>query len=130
MANIPSHLKFLKSHEWVELYDDGTARVGISDHAQEMLGDMVFVEVPEVGSEVSAGDECAVVESVKAASDVYSPLSGEVLTSNDDLAESPELVNTGAFSDGWLFTLRLSDTSELDELLDADAYAEVVAEDE
>ncbi len=130
MAEIPSHLKFSRSHEWVEVLDDGTARVGITEHAQEMLGDMVFIEVPEKGSDVSAGDECAVVESVKAASDVYSPVSGEVIEANEELADSPDLVNHHPYGDGWLYRVKLSDDAELDELLDADGYAELVAEDD
>ncbi len=129
MANIPSELKYIKSHEWVELLDDGTARIGITDHAQEMLGDMVYIELPEVGRELSAGEECAVVESVKAASDVYSPLSGEVVEVNEELADSPDLVNHHPYGDGWLFRIRLTDTGELSELMDADAYAEFVAEE-
>ncbi|HGX93066.1 MAG TPA: glycine cleavage system protein GcvH [Candidatus Tenderia sp.] len=130
MAEIPSHLKFSRSHEWVEVLDDGTARVGITDHAQELLGDMVFIEVPECGSEVSAGDECAVVESVKAASDVYSPVSGEVVEVNEELADSPDLVNHHPYGDGWLYRVKLSDDAELDDLLDGDGYAELVADED
>ena len=130
MAEIPSNMKFLKSHEWVELLDDGTARVGITDHAQELLGDMVYVELPEVGRALSAGEECAVVESVKAASDVYSPVSGEVVEVNEELADTPDLVNHHPYGDGWLFRIKLEESAELDELLDADAYAEFVAEED
>ncbi len=130
MADIPSHMKFLKSHEWVEVLDDGTARVGITDHAQELLGDMVYVELPEVGQALSTGEECAVVESVKAASDVYSPLSGEVVEVNEELADTPDLVNHHPYGDGWLFRIKIEESAELDELLDADAYAEFIAEED
>jgi len=130
MSEIPANLKYTKSHEWVEVLDDGTVKVGITDHAQEMLGDMVYVEVPEVGAAVSVGEECAVVESVKAASDVYSPVTGEVIAVNEDLADTPDLVNNHPYGDGWIMQVRLSEEGELDELLDADAYGEVAAEDE
>lgn len=126
MSDIPNDLKFLPSHEWVREEEDGIVRVGISDHAQQALGDMVFVELPESGSEISAEDACAVVESVKAASDVYAPLSGEVLEINEALEESPELVNESPYEDGWLFTLQISDPAELDKLLNAEAYAEAI----
>jgi len=125
MSNdVPSELKYTKSHEWVRVEDEGIATIGITDHAQELLGDLVFVELPEVGAELGAGAECAVVESVKAASDVYSPLSGEVVEVNEDLAESPETINQDAYEAGWIFRLRLADPAELDALLDADSYAE------
>jgi glycine cleavage system H protein len=124
MSNdVPSELKYTKSHEWVRV-DDDVATIGISDHAQEMLGDLVFVELPEVGAELGAGAECAVVESVKAASDVYSPLTGEVIEVNEVLADSPETINQDAYEEGWIFRLRMSDPSELDGLMDADSYAE------
>lgn len=126
MSNVPNDLKYAKSHEWVRDEEDGTVFVGITEHAQEMLGDLVFVELPEVGDTVEAGGECAVVESVKAASDVYSPVSGEVIAINEALADAPETVNQDAFGDGWLFQIRLSAPAELDELLDADGYAEVM----
>ena len=125
MSEIPADLLYRDSHEWVRYDDDGTATVGISDHAQAQLGDMVFVELPEPGMSYEQGDACAVVESVKAASDVYAPLTGEVIESNAALEDSPELVNTDPYGDGWLFRIQLSDTSELDGLLDADGYAEV-----
>ncbi|MCP4996187.1 MAG: glycine cleavage system protein GcvH [Gammaproteobacteria bacterium] len=128
MSNLPSELKYAKSHEWVRDEGDGTVTVGITDHAQSQLGDMVFIELPEVGDDVEAGSECAVVESVKAASDIYSPVSGEVVEVNEELADSPETVNQNAFSDGWLFKVRIE--GDLNELLDADAYAEVMAADE
>lgn len=125
MSNdVPNELKYTKSHEWVRVEDDDIATVGITDHAQELLGDLVFVELPEVGSVLGAGSECAVVESVKAASDVYSPVSGEVIETNELLADSPETINQDAFEEGWIFRIRLSDPSELDALLDADSYAE------
>ena len=121
----PAGLKYTKSHEWLEVHGDGTATIGITDHAQNLLGDLVYVEVPEVGSEFNAGDPCAVVESVKAASDVYAPVSGEIVEVNDTLADSPETVNENAFADGWLFKIKLSNEAELDELLDADEYNEL-----
>jgi glycine cleavage system H protein len=130
MSNdVPTELKYTKSHEWVRI-DDDVATIGITDHAQELLGDLVFVELPEVGTELGAGAECAVVESVKAASDVYSPLSGEVLEVNELLAEAPETINQDAYEEGWIFRLRISDESELDALMDADSYAEHAESDE
>ena len=131
MSNdVPSDLKYTKSHEWVRIDDDGVVTIGITDHAQELLGDLVFVELPEVGSQLEAGTECAVVESVKAASDVYTPLSGEVVEVNDALAEAPETINQEAYEGGWIFRLRLSDPQELDALMDADTYAEHAESDE
>lgn len=125
MSNdVPTELKYTKSHEWVRSEDDDIVTVGITDHAQELLGDLVFVELPEVGSEIGAGSECAVVESVKAASDVYSPVTGEVIEVNEDLADAPEMINQEAYEGGWIFRLRLSDPTELDGLMDADTYAE------
>ena len=125
MSNdVPNDLKYSKSHEWVRVDDAGIATVGITDHAQELLGDLVFVELPEVGAEISAGSECAVVESVKAASDVYSPLSGEVVEVNEALADAPETINQDAYEEGWIFRLRMADPDELDALMDADGYAE------
>ncbi|NIR60904.1 MAG: glycine cleavage system protein GcvH [Gammaproteobacteria bacterium] len=122
MSEVPTDLKYSKTHEWVRVMDDGTLLVGITDHAQDQLGDMVFVEVPETGVEVKAGDECAVVESVKAASDVYSPVSGEITEANETLADSPERINQDPYGEGWLFRLRPGDEGELEELMDADAY--------
>jgi glycine cleavage system H protein len=130
MSEQPKNLKYTKSHEWVRDNGDGTVTVGISDHAQEQLGDLVFVELPEAGATLSAGDACAVVESVKAASDVYAPLSGEVVEGNPALADAPETVNQDAYGDGWLFTLRLSQPEELAGLMDAAAYDALVAEEE
>lgn len=124
MSSIPDNCKFASSHEWVRLEDDGTATVGISDHAQDALGDIVFVDLPELGATVHAKDEVAVVESVKAASDVYSPVSGEIIAINEALLDAPETVNSVPYDGGWFFKIQLEDPSELDELLDADAYAE------
>ncbi|MFQ5486854.1 MAG: glycine cleavage system protein GcvH [Gammaproteobacteria bacterium] len=126
MSEIPAGLKYTKSHEWVEELSDGTVRVGITDHAQELLGDMVYVELPEVGAEVHAGQECAVVESVKAASDVYSPVSGEVVAVNEQLADAPERVNQDPYGDGWIMQVRLDNDQELGELMSADDYAAMV----
>jgi len=124
MSNIPSDLKFNSSHEWVRDEGDGLITVGISDHAQELLGDLVFVELPEVEATIQAGDECAVVESVKAASDVYSPLSGEITEVNEALADAPEIINTDPYIDGWIFKMQLIDAGEIENLMDAEAYAE------
>jgi glycine cleavage system H protein len=129
MSNLPAELKYAKSHEWAKDEGDGTITVGITDHAQEQLGDLVFVDLPEEGDSVEAGSDCAVVESVKAASDIYCPVSGEIIAVNEALAESPEMVNESPYGDGWLFKLKMSDASELDALLSADGYAEVAAEE-
>lgn len=128
MSNIPSHLQYTESHEWVSIEDNGNARIGISDHAQEALGDLVFVELPAVGDEMSQGDPCAVVESVKAASDIYAPVSGLVVAVNEELETDPALINADPYGDGWLFELELIDTEELDGLKDADAYEESLEE--
>jgi glycine cleavage system H protein len=122
MANIPSNLKFLESHEWARAEEDGTVTVGISDHAQELLGDIVFVELPEVGKEISQSADVAIVESVKAASDVYSPLSGEVTEVNEALNDNPEIINASPYDDGWFFKIKPQDISEMEKLLDAGAY--------
>lgn len=128
MSNIPDNLFYAPSHEWVRNNDDGTVTVGISDHAQEQLGDLVYVEVPEVGKTLTAGSACAVVESVKAASDVYSPIGGEVIAVNETLADTPELINQSPYEEGWLFRLRTDES--LDDLLDAQAYQAIAtAED-
>jgi len=124
MSEIPGDLKFQKSHEWVRVEQDGTVTVGISDHAQGALGDLVYVELPEVGSSVQAGNGVAVVESVKAASDIYAPVSGEVIAVNEVLNDKPETINEDAWEAGWIFKLKLDDKSELDGLLTADEYAE------
>jgi glycine cleavage system H protein len=128
MSEIPGDLKFAKSHEWVRVENDGTVTVGISDHAQAALGDLVYVELPEVGSSVKAGNGTAVVESVKAASDIYAPVSGEVIEVNEVLSDKPETINEDAYGDGWIFKLKLDDKSELDELLTPDAYAAIAEE--
>jgi len=128
MSNIPDNLKYSKSHEWVSV-DGDTAKIGISDHAQDLLGDLVFIELPEVGDGVTAAQECAVVESVKAASDVYSPVSGEVVAINEAVVDSPEIVNQDPYGNGWLYSVKLSDSSELDALLSADDYSGVANED-
>ena len=122
MSNLPTDLKYTKSHEWVRAQKDGTVTIGITDHAQDLLGDMVFVEVPDVGRTLKAGEACAVVESVKAASDVYSPISGAVAEANEALSGSPELVNNEPYAAGWIMVLKPSDTAELDGLMDATAY--------
>ena len=127
MSEVPSELKYTKSHEWLRLEDDGLVTVGISDHAQELLGDLVFVELPEAGLEFVAGDECCVVESVKAASDVYMPISGEVAEVNEALADEPEIINDSPYDNGWLFKIRPS-AEEFDDLMDADAYQDEIAE--
>ncbi|HSN73417.1 MAG TPA: glycine cleavage system protein GcvH [Steroidobacteraceae bacterium] len=126
MSNVPAELKYLKSHEWVRDEGDGSVTIGISDHAQHALGDLVFVETPEVGRTIAAGEACAVVESVKAASDVYSPVSGEVVAVNEELASSPETVNQDPYGAGWIARIRLSAPAELDGLLSAQKYEEVV----
>ena len=128
MSNVPTELKYTKSHEWVAI-DGDTATIGITDHAQDLLGDMVFIELPEVGDSVEAGKECAVVESVKAASDVYSPLSGEVVAINEALVDSPETSNSDPYGDGWLFKVKMSNAAEAGDMLDAAAYSGVAAED-
>jgi glycine cleavage system H protein len=125
--NVPADLKYTKSHEWVKLEADGSITVGITDHAQEALGDIVFLELPEPGRSVNAGEECAVVESVKAASDIYAPVAGEVLAKNDAVLDAPESVNQDAYA-AWLFKLKPADAAQLDALLDAAAYTKVAAE--
>lgn len=130
MSDIPGDLKFQKSHEWVRVEDDGIARVGISDHAQDQLGDLVYVELPELGATVEAGAGVAVVESVKAASDIYAPVSGEIIEINEALSDRPETINEDAFGDGWIFAVRMRDRAELDALMSADEYAETMESDE
>ncbi|MBC3766394.1 glycine cleavage system protein GcvH [Neptunicella marina] len=129
MSNIPSELRYATTHEWVRKETDGTFTVGITEHAQELLGDMVFVELPEVGSGVNAGDDVAVAESVKAASDVYAPITGEIVAVNDELEDSPEQVNSDPYGDGWLFRIKAEDPSEVDGLLDAEGYENSIDED-
>jgi glycine cleavage system H protein len=122
MSNTPDDRKYADSHEWALLEADGNVRVGITDHAQTLLGDLVFVELPEIGQQVGKGDECSVVESVKAASDIYSPVSGEIIAVNGELEDTPEAINDSAYDDGWIFLIKPTDTSDLDDLLDAEGY--------
>ncbi len=129
MSEIPSELRYTKSHEWVRDEDDGTVTVGITDHAQELLGDLAFVELPEIGTEMSAEDAVCVVESVKAASDVYMPVSGEVVAVNEELADAPETINDSPYDDGWLIKIKLSNPDEISDLMDADSYEVETAED-
>lgn len=129
MSEIPGDLKFLKSHEWARIEDSGRVVVGISDHAQSQLGDLVYVELPAIGDDVQAGNGVAVVESVKAASDVYAPVSGRIVAVNSALSDAPEAINQDAFGEGWIFAIEPSDSGELDELLSPDDYAALV-EDE
>ena len=126
MSSIPADLKYLESHEWARVESDGTVTIGISDHAQGALGDLVFVEVPEVGKALKKGTAAAVVESVKAASDVYSPISGEVVAANESLSSAPELVNQDPYGQGWLFKVKPANQAELGQLLDSKAYEKVV----
>ena len=122
MSQIPAELKYVSSHEWIRDEGDGIVTVGITEHAQELLGDVVFVEAPEVDSEVDVEDEIAVVESVKAASDIYAPLAGTITEVNEELEDSPELINSDPYGDGWMFKVRISDDSELNNMLTADEY--------
>ena len=126
MSNIPTELRYAKSHEWVRIEEDGSLVVGISDHAQDQLGDVVYVELPEIGQVLSVGDEAGVVESVKAASDVYSPVSGEVIKTNPLLEDDPEMINTQPYEDGWFYKLQPSDSVELDDLMTSDSYYEFI----
>ncbi|HEY9198907.1 MAG TPA: glycine cleavage system protein GcvH [Gammaproteobacteria bacterium] len=130
MSNIPADLKYTKSHEWLKLAADGTAVIGITEHAQDQLGDMVYVEVPDAGRSVGAGEACAVVESVKAASDVYAPVAGEVIEGNAALADTPEAVNQDPYGSGWLLKMKIADKGALDALMDAAGYAAFVASEE
>ncbi len=129
MSQIPSELKYVASHEWIRDEGDGVVTVGITDHAQELLGDVVFVEAPDLDEEVEADDEIAVVESVKAASDIYAPLAGTILEVNEELEDSPELVNSDPYGDGWMFKMQLADAGDLGGLLSAEQYAEEIADD-
>jgi len=126
MNEIPGDLKFLKSHEWARIEDDGTVTIGVSEHAQGQLGDLVYVELPAIGDSVDAGSAVAVVESVKAASDVYSPVSGTVVRINEALGDKPETINEDAFGDGWIFAIKPTSLKELDDLLSPDEYAELI----
>lgn len=126
MSDLPADLRYAESHEWVRLNDDGTVTIGITDHAQEQLGELVFVECPDVGATCTAGENCAVVESVKAASDIYAPLSGEVVAVNESLEDAPERVNEDAYGEGWLFSLQPDDATALDEMLNSEAYSQLI----
>lgn len=130
MSEIPADLKYIETHQWVRVSDDGTATVGITDFAQEQLGDVVYIGVPDVGATVNGGEEAGVAESVKSASDVFSPVTGEVTEVNESLEDEPEKVNEDPYGDGWLYKVRLEDTGELDGLMDSTAYAEHVAAEE
>lgn len=130
MSNTPDDLMYTKDHEWIRDEGNGIVAVGVTDHAQGLLGDLVFVELPEVGASLESGAECAVVESVKAASDVYSPLNGEVTAVNDALGDTPETINEDPYGDGWIFKMKVADAAEMDELLDAAGYIEVVTAEE
>ncbi|MFZ5662176.1 MAG: glycine cleavage system protein GcvH [Pseudomonadota bacterium] len=129
MSEIPGDLKFLKSHEWARVEGDGKVTVGISEHAQGLLGDLVYVELPTVGERVEAGNACAVVESVKAASDVYAPVSGKVVAVNNALVDKPETINEDAYGEGWMFTIEMEDPEQLNELLGPGDYAELIEEE-
>ncbi len=129
MSQTPSELKYASSHEWARLEEDGTVTIGISDHAQEALGDVVFVELPDVGTTLAAADDAGVVESVKAASDIYAPIGGEVIAINEQLEDEPETVNSDPYNDGWFYKLQPSDTSELDALLSAEDYQQQCEEE-
>lgn len=129
MSDIPGDLKFMKSHEWARIEGDGKVTVGISDHAQGLLGDLVYVDLPGVGDSVEAGNACAVVESVKAASDIYAPVSGTIVEVNSALADKPETINEDAFGEGWLFVIEASEPDQAKDLLDPDAYAALVEEE-
>lgn len=129
MSRIPTELMYTSSHEWVRKELDGSYTIGITEHAQELLGDMVFIELPDVGDDLSVGDDCGVAESVKAASDIYAPLSGEVTAINEALEDSPELVNNDAYGDGWFYRIMPNDQSEFENLLDAEAYQDVIDEE-
>ena len=125
MSQNPPELYYAKTHEWVRREEDGTVTVGITEHAQDALGDVVYVETPEVGDSIAAGDQAGVVESVKAASDIYAPLTGEVVATNEGLEDAPETVNSDAFNDGWFFKLKPQDVSELDTLMSAEEYEQL-----
>ena len=129
MSDIPSELKYSKEHEWVRIDDDGHAIVGITDHAQELLGDMVYVELPEVGTNIAVEDETGVVESVKAASDVYAPVSGEIIEVNEDLVDEPESINSEPYEGGWLYKVELANESDVEALLTPDEYADLIADE-
>lgn len=130
MNDIPGDLRFLKTHEWARMEDDGTITVGISEHAQNLLGDLVYVEVPTEGDKVTAGNACAVVESVKAASDVYSPISGTIVKANGALGDKPETINEDAYGAGWIFVVKPSDADEYEQLMSPDEYSESITDEQ
>ena len=130
MSQVPSDLRYTKTHEWVKLDDEGLAIVGITDHAQCLLGDLVFVELPELDTDLLAAEEAGVIESVKAASDLYSPLQGQVVAVNEALRDNPQLVNEDPFGEGWIFKLSLTNADDLQDLLEADDYQDLLASDE
>lgn len=130
MSEIPGDLKFMRSHEWARLEEGGRVTVGISDHAQDQLGDLVYVELPQVGDELQQGATSAVLESVKAASDIYAPVSGTVLEINEALTDAPDTINADAWGEGWLYVLQVDDVSQFDELLEPDDYAALIAGEE
>lgn len=127
MSKVPTELRYTKSHEWIRKESDGTLTIGITDHAQELLGDLVYVETPDVGSQYDSGEDCAVVESVKAASDVYAPLAGEVVQVNADLADTPETINKDPYGAGWIFRIKPGNPADVNALLDAAAYSAQIA---
>ena len=129
MSDVPAELKYLSTHEWV-LIEDNIATVGVSDHAQELLGDLVYVELPEEGSSVSAGDSVGVIESVKAASDTYAPVTGEIVEVNGELEDAPERINHDPYGDGWMYKIQMEDSEEVSDLLDSGAYSEAIADEE
>jgi glycine cleavage system H protein len=129
MSQAPNELKYVDTHEWIRVEGDNVVTIGITDHAQDLLGDVVFVELPEIDSDVATGDEIAVVESVKAASDIYAPLTGTIIAVNDGLEDSPESVNSDPYGDGWIFKMKLSDSAELENTLSADDYEGICEED-
>lgn len=128
MSNTPSELKYTKTHEWVKIADDGTAVIGITDHAQCLLGDIVFVEPPELNIEVSAGEEAGVIESVKSASDIYAPIAGEIIAFNTALSDTPDLINQDPYGDGWVMKIMPRDEDQLKDLLDNEEYADLTQE--
>ncbi len=130
MSEIPGDLKFLKSHEWARVEEDGSVTIGISDHAQALLGDLVYVELPNVGDRIEAGNSCAVVESVKAASDVYAPVTGTVIAVNEALSDKPETINEDAYGEGWIYVLKMEEPEQLEELLAPDDYAELLEDED
>ena len=130
MSDLPIELKYASSHEWARLDSDGTVVIGITNHAQEALGDVVYVELPSMGDQLAGGDQAGLVESVKAASDIYSPVTGEVIALNESLEEEPELINSDPYNDGWFFRVKVEDLSELEGMLAADDYAEACTGDD